>query len=99
MVEISNCCPQCWHPARSMSVVNLGSTLVGGNPFHNEGCPAGTNIGLAEWQQGYAYGVADNHIPWWRYSYYSKSFLLGWRVGKASTDDQVDNAAQAMVWG
>ena len=50
----------------------------------------------AEWEAGYAYGFEDNNIPYWKQNtdFYSRAFLLGYRVGKAEIDQAVEDAVQ-----
>ncbi len=65
--------------------------------FHNEGCPESIILGneKVEWEAGYSHGFGDNYIETWRYRFFSKSFLLGYRAGKAEIDKLVDEAAQS----
>jgi hypothetical protein len=71
-------CKYCWNP--------LGK--------HNEGCPTLNPDNLKRWEKGRSYGFLDNTIHYWNYKYYSKSFILGYRVGKQEIDTLVDEAAQ-----
>lgn len=62
---------------------------------HNNGCPVENLANQPQYDKGYAYGFADNHIEWWNYKHYTPSFLLGWRNGKSEIDRLVDDAAQS----
>ncbi|MFH1142233.1 MAG: hypothetical protein V1695_00810 [Candidatus Uhrbacteria bacterium] len=79
-------CESCWNPHAGQ---------------HNRGCPEmiGTAKAKAEWEKGRAFGFADNNIPYWRWNFYSPTFILGYRVGKAEIDRMVDDAAQGNIWG
>ena len=54
---------------------------------------------LKEWREGYRRGWDDKYIPAWRYSFFSPSFLLGYRIGKSEIDTAVDAAAQNRCFG
>lgn len=64
---------------------------------HREGCPALTDDPkvLEEWKRGCGYGWNDNYIPWYQYRFYSKTFMLGYCVGKTEIDILVDEVAQS----
>ena len=75
-------CEKCWCPS------DIG---------HNVGCPhhpdAAVNAQF-EWEKGWAYGFDDNYIDPCFYNNYNKSFIFGYRQGKAEIDALVDDAAQ-----
>lgn len=75
-------CQHCWRPATSDG--------------HNAGCPIelGTPEAMVEWERGYDYGWDDNHIQWYEERYYTRTFIHGYRVGKTTIDELVDQAAQ-----
>jgi hypothetical protein len=59
----------------------------------------GTPEAKEEWDEGCAFGFADNYIHWWQWKFYSPTFTLGYRVGKAEIDRMVDDVAQSNIWG
>lgn len=75
---------------------------------HREGCPAyirDENVTLvdaqllAKWEAGYQHGFnCDDEeygrIETWQYRHYSKSYILGYRVGEAEIDRLVELAFQ-----
>jgi hypothetical protein len=89
-----NRCKYCWRPSSYRPQHGEG--------LHNDGCPEASSAGtteLREWGAGYAYGFANNHIPWWKYRNYSQSFLLGHRVGEAEIDQLVEQTLDAYRYG
>jgi hypothetical protein len=68
-----NYCEYCWRPKE------MGS--------HNDGCPllVGTDAAMAEFWRGWHYAVfeEEGRIHWWRYKYYSPTFLSGYRRAKS----------------
>lgn len=85
------CCKYCWRPTDCPP----GPPMTH-HRFHNEGCPIGDTLlvnpkdAMAEWERGWAYGFDDNYIEPHRYRYYTTTFILGWRVGKAEIDHCVE---------
>jgi len=52
----------------------------------------------AEWERGYEHGFNydfDGEIQPWRYYLFSKSYILGYRVGKAEIDRCVEIAEES----
>jgi len=48
-----------------------------------------------DWHNGYAFGFADNSIPYWSRYAHSAEFLQGYNVGKAEIDRLVEEADEA----
>ena len=46
------------------------------------------------WNDGWARGFADEHIPHWRFRSYPTSYILGYRAGKLEIDELVEEADQ-----
>ena len=64
---------------------------------HNDGCPKKGDdpATMDEWRRGHAYGFADNAIQSWQYRYYSKTFLFGFRAGRAEIESMVGDIMDA----
>lgn len=86
-------CEFCWWPDDYRPRIGEG--------FHNAGCPVSSEAvpsWMDVWRRGHSRGFACddgwNRIEWWQYSYFSATFLLGYRVGKAEIDRLADEAAE-----
>jgi hypothetical protein len=85
LIMVDDYCQHCWRP-----------TSMGG---HNEGCPTalGTSEAMATWENGRDYGWDDNIIHSWNFRFYPKTYILGYRVGKAAMDELVEAAVQTNI--